>query len=581
MSIALQRYLSEFGDSILNAFDLTAWSRCTTLGRVFLSLKVHSGAVGIRVCEVTRRGERELQVLSSETPRVAERSVEIRVQGNTGLLMPRVMSLSSAASFSLEFRTNDTPHRRDAHVAFATVISGQRQHIAGNVPVFRRFLASLNPAAKARATLVVVDNESANRVEEAPGVVVLRNPNLGCSGGFSRALYELCNGELEGIGASHVCLMDDDIYLHPEMPGRTLAFAQFLKPGFHLGAPMYPARGRSSVPKQAACVGHLYRGGMNPNDEAIGAGLEVGNADRAVRLNRRPDTSGWWWNCIALEDVRKVGLPYPFFIKMDDVEYSLRLRDRGVELVTPLSWWTLHDDFEDKYTAGSQYFRHRNRWILLAQRNQLPTRRHFALQVSEQVLRCVAMRQYECAELVCRAIGDFLKGPEVIASQGKRTLAAVSAVNQVERSRPLSLAEVHRVDLSDEVRPVRSEWMRRLTLGTLNWHGSPFGRHLLLNRAAADSCASRSGRRITFWNPETRTGFTVERSCRRALRVVGLLLAQLMSTWKYPRIGRAYSETRDVYTSSDFWRGRFASHRETSPGMKISRQAGPEKGTRG
>ena len=89
--------------------------------------------------------------------------------------------------------------------------------------------------------------------------------------------------------------LDDDIYLHPEMFARNTAFMRYLKPGFHVGAPMYPTSEANKIPRHSACFGHKYRASIHPSDNALGAGLHTDDIPGFLNMDRHPDSTGWWW----------------------------------------------------------------------------------------------------------------------------------------------------------------------------------------------------------------------------------------------------------------------------------------------
>ena len=56
--------------------------------------------------------------------------------------------------------------------------------------------------------------------------------------------------------------------------------------------------------------------------------------------------AAWWFCCFSVNNVKKRGLPSPFFIKGDDIEYSLRNESKIINL-NGLAVW--HEDFSGKY----------------------------------------------------------------------------------------------------------------------------------------------------------------------------------------------------------------------------------------
>ena len=207
----------------------------------------------------------------------------------------------------------------------------------------------------------------------------------------------------------------------------------------------------------------------------------------------------------------RIGLPYPFFIKMDDVEYSLRLQEHGVELVIPFSFWVLHDDFEEKYSAAMQYFRFRNRWVLLAQQGRITDPTAFFWELDRIVRDFVSARKYEHAQLALDATEDFLTGPETLITRQHETLSRVFRTVRQEKNAPLLTLPAGAV-VANDLPPTGSARTARLTARTWNNHFLPLKEHVVIDTTRPyEPTACRRGRAVTYWNPQQNVGYTVAR----------------------------------------------------------------------
>lgn len=576
----LQRRVPGFRSSVVNAFDLDAWRRASTLETVALQLVVREGSASVTLRHVTGTGpDQDLQVLTQDGPGTV-RGAPLRIADLEGALLPVVTS-SAGAKYEIAFVTDDPPSQPHARINYIFCTYRRAEYVQRNAEVFRDYLRRWRDHAGA-AHLTVVDNGSTGPegldcgVTPDADVSVFANHNTGGAGGFGRGIYESGWGSLAHQGFSHVCLLDDDIYLHPEMFARNTAFVRFLRPGFHLGAPMYPTSSPGEMPARSACFGHRYRGSVHPSDTALGGGLETADPAAFVRMDRHPDTTGWWWDCMALEDIHRIGLPYPFFIKMDDVEYGLRLKAAGVELVIPFSFWVLHDDFEEKYSAAMQYFRFRNRWVLLAQQGRLTDASQFTANWAGLVRNFIATRRYEHAQLLLDAMAHFLEGPDWLLRQEKDILAGIFRIVRHEKNvampQPPEGAEV-----VNGLYPPASARTARLNRLTVNNHFLPLREAVAIDTTRPFSETDcRRGKTVSFWNAHKGVGYTVTRDSRRAGRqMLRLRALQRRLPDALPDLIRRYQERKSHLTSAAFWAeyGHFGAALRLSPSETAAERA--------
>lgn len=557
----LQRYVHAFGASVVNCFDLWAWKQATALTWVSVRLVVRAGTVRARLVHITADGSRHLLGELTQTGAGTQVLPAFQIAELEGAILPEIEDEDGKANYDLLFVTDDQPVTPDLRINYIFCTYKRAEYVQHNAQVFRDYLRRYH--ATQEAYLTVVDNGhdgspdgGANACGVTPDthVSVFANNNTGGAGGFGRGLYESCYGALAPQGFSHVCLLDDDIYLHPEMFARNTAFMRYVKPGYHVGGPMYPTSEAEKIPRHSACFGHKHRGTVHPSDTALGAGLDTGDIPGFLTMDRSPDSTGWWWSCFAVADVHRIGLPYPFFIKMDDVEYALRLQEAGVKLVIPFSFWVLHDDFEEKYSAAMQYFRFRNRWVLLAQQDRIGDLGVFVAEYDTLVRNFVSARKYEHAQLLLDAMDHFLQGPEYLIAREKDILAGIFAVVRREKNGPMA-APLDAAPLVNGLDAPSSARNARLTARTWNNHFLPLKDSVTLDTTRPHSPLDvRRARQVHYWNSRKNLGYTVERDSRRAFRQM-LHLRQLRTRiqTEFPGLLPRYRRAKAYLTSPVFW----------------------------
>ena len=204
--------------------------------------------------------------------------------------------------------------------------------------------------------------------------------------------------------------MDDDIRLDPRMIPRALAFAQMA--------------GEVAVGGQALELERPHRLqeawgrlGRNWLPMVEGAGVDLSDP-AAMRLWARvpqADYNGWWFCLMPISAVRRCGLPIPCFIRGDDIEYGLRLREANVPVVPLPGVAVWHASVRYKHAGIVHYYDLRNSLITAAAHSRLGDLPG-VLHVLGYVLHHLLVHRYRSAAACLMALRDFLDGPDVALS---------------------------------------------------------------------------------------------------------------------------------------------------------------------
>ncbi|MFN8125144.1 MAG: glycosyltransferase [Candidatus Nanopelagicales bacterium] len=245
---------------------------------------------------------------------------------------------------------------------------------------------------------------------------VIEQPNLGGSGGFSRAMYESVR---QGT-ADYVFLMDDDVVAEPESLRRAIVFAELATQQVAVGGQML-LRGKPL---------ELHSSGERVDSRTFRWG-SAPQGRESIRVDRDPldlvvdvGYNGWWCCLIPIAAVREIGLAQPFFIKWDDAEYGMRMAQHGFPTVTLPGVAVWHESWElkDDTVDWTVYFHVRNRLIAAAMLSgkvpeQVAKRRMRSVVkdvIINNTLANVSRRSYSSAAAVGQAVADFLRGPEIL-----------------------------------------------------------------------------------------------------------------------------------------------------------------------
>lgn len=313
---------------------------------------------------------------------------------------------------------------RPVRVAIATTTFKKEQYVVPNIKAIEEGVLGSDSAAGDAFHLYVVDNGSTldGDALSSDGVTVIPNANVGGAGGFARGMMAALDAEgmPEGTEFTHVLLMDDDIKVFPESLVRTrnlLTLRNDACEDAFLNGAMLSMQQPNLQFEDVAIVG------KSGNYARIKGDLFVDDLADAARNEtmsvEQPRSYGaWWYSCIPISAIRKNGLPLPFFIRCDDVEFGLRNNAKYMTMNGICVW---HDSFEDKFNPTMSYQSYRNQLITdavhgMGERSLVPF-------IIERALRTQLRNlNYEAADLIVASLEDYLKGPEFIMRENSEKL---------------------------------------------------------------------------------------------------------------------------------------------------------------
>lgn len=232
-------------------------------------------------------------------------------------------------------------------------------------------------------------------------IQVIHQPNWGGCGGFTRGMYETLSDDR----FTHFILLDDDIKLHPESLFRALRFMAFAREGTALGGHMLDI----VKPNELYEAGAYLTNSGTP--EPIGQHRFLGERESLdLFLEPQPvDYNGWWFFMGSTHMLRQVGLPMPCFIRGDDMEFGLRLKQHEMETIPVPGVAVWHEPFYMKLGSWQYYFEVRNR-LLMQALHQNADARKVKLRLLEVFHRDAMLSRYNSCEFAIAALRDYLSG---------------------------------------------------------------------------------------------------------------------------------------------------------------------------
>jgi len=328
-----------------------------------------------------------------------------------------------------------------------------------------------NPDVSELIDALVVVDQGTELVENEPGfhvpaqllgdkLRIIRQANLGGSGGFSRAMREALRDDV----SRYVLLLDDDAISEPEAILRAVRFADFATTPTIVGGGMLHLDERAVLYTQGevwdARAAWMHTSGESEYDHDFAEEPLRETPELHRRLNA--DFNGWWMCLIPTEIIRTVGLSLPVFLKFDDIEYSLRAGARGYPTVClpGVAVWHMAWHDKDPTRTWEEYFIHRNRWITAMLHPG--GRRGGILPILSFLgdVKLLFMLQYSTVAIRHLALKDLMQGPGALAAAlpvkqsqvralreryvDSRVVADLNSLPRVRRSSSALLGRVRR-----------------------------------------------------------------------------------------------------------------------------------------
>lgn len=249
--------------------------------------------------------------------------------------------------------------------------------------------------------------------EHQDQVHIFPNKNFGGSGGFARCMIEVCNAKK----FNYVLVTDDDIVLEPECVFRTKAFLSCLKnseKNVCIAGTMFTLEEPSiTVESGARWRGKLRR---------IGSFIDVGKTDELFSANntKGADYGAWWFFAMPTDTIRNGGLPLPFFVRGDDIEFSLRMTNNDIVSLPGICVW--HEYFEKKQNNITVYYVVRNEFVVASLHSDYCSLRKKIFFELLSFLASLLRQRYADVFFRQKAIDDFCIGVDFFKNQNEEEL---------------------------------------------------------------------------------------------------------------------------------------------------------------
>ena len=295
------------------------------------------------------------------------------------------------------------------HIMLVTTTYKKEDYIRRNCDLLKKSVFA-DPVLRNGFEWKIIDNGSTLPPSDDEHIKIIPNPNVGGSGGFCRGMIEAASGNQQ---PSHVLLMDDDVQFQPESFRRLYTLLSLLmdeyRSYFISGAML-----EINAPNvQHEDIGEIRENGEHgPSKPRFDLNLwDSIILNEQIQAEDNHHYSGWWFCCIPVETVRLDNLPMPFFIRGDDVEYSIRNHAKFITMNGICIW---HEGFGTKFSSSLELYQvHRNDLILQALNEEVSDVKIIE-RIQELFWQELFKFNYRGCSLLLDAVEDFLKGPEFL-----------------------------------------------------------------------------------------------------------------------------------------------------------------------
>ena len=533
-------------DTFFNSISVQTWKN--TCGIDDLCLKISgNGNCNIEICHSILGNFPKVlcnhEILLSSSPQIIP--IKNWKSLTNGLIFLRLYALSDCKIEHIAFCSN-TPQKSSPKLGVVITHFNRQEYVLNSI---KRINDSLLKS-ESNITLLVVDNS--RNLDTLPytnsRIKIIKNKNLGGAGGFARGLLYLKNN-----GFTHCCFMDDDASCEIEAIRRTLIIFSYLSPKTQNDISISGILLKEDQPNIVNEAGAMfYRGRVTP----ICANVNISNFFEIEPINRQSLTSNYGAWCYFAFDISAIKqMPYPFFVRGDDIYFSL---SNKLKIMTINGICTWIDDFSIKESPLTRYLGFRSSIIIPMLQSTLSLSRFLKL-FNQWHRSAVLSYNYGSAKAIELAVMSILKGPESLVNdmEGNKFREIIKPL-QVSEALITPLEKVAFEPVSLKYRHLKNV-IRIISLNGLLLPSSFFKKTIVQRKAfSANTKDIFLSKEIFYLDEKTGKGYIakynkIESIKRIATRII--LMIKIIASFKLTC--KKFNRSALSLTTEEFWKEQF------------------------
>lgn len=552
-TVHMQRTGAVMFNTYFNLFNIGQWHKRCALDDIHLEIQ-GTGTMEVRVFLALpgKSWERLANRLITPTKTKPARIdlSHFADRGGEGVLFFELHAQTDAVLTGAEWQTAQSP-QRTPDLALSITTFKREAAVQKSVARFQDYVKT--SAIKDHLHLIVVDNGQTAGIKASKYVTPVLNENLGGSGGFARGLLEA-----RDRGASHCLFMDDDAAVHMQSYERTWVFLAYATD------PKTAVAGAMTI---AAHKWGLWENGaiFDSHCKPQHLGTDLRDMEQVFDLEFATLADvphnfygGWWYFAFPVEYATH--MPFPFFVRGDDVSFGLVHDFNSVTLNGVVSFQD--EDFSNKESLQTLYLDMRSH---MAHHLALPSMdigRARTLRIAlwffaRSFLPC----HYETLSALNLSFKDVMRGPDFFDEHADMATrrAEIGAMRKAEAWAPLSGTPP-----PDKIRfNPQKRLPRTLMKLTLNGHLLPFfkyygNRITLPAKERGNIRLTWGAAQITFVDATGKNAYTVTHSKARAFAELRKFITTSLAFWReYDALKALWQDGYTRLTTTEFWERKF------------------------
>ena len=382
-------------------------------------------------------------------------------------------------------------------------------------------------------------------------IKIYPNINAGGAGGFSRAIME-ANKDRKEYKFTHAVLMDDDVIFTHYALERGYSFLKFVKPEYKnimLGGAML----KLDLPYMQFANGETWDAG-----KIIFNKINYNLYDMKYVLRNETEESinqlAWWFCFFPMDDNAANNLALPVFFQYDDIDFNQRNKHLKKVTLNGVCLW--HEPFEKKFSDMREYYALRNKFIVMSvYGGGAFTKKYIKKSVRELIIRNLFMYRYKAADLILRAVEDYFRGFEWLASVNPEKLnnEITEAGHKFQTLDELGARFIY-TEYAGSLTYSETKFKRILRLLTFNGYLLKPNRDSTVSAISDIKANYFRARRVLNYNESTSMGFYVEKNIKEARKVWKRMRSVFrLIDKKFKKTVESYRRDYGKYITSEFW----------------------------